>query len=127
MIEPVETLPLPEDPVLATWAAALNDTGGWAYVLDAKWRWVFTTDDLRLTFGDTGASTVVPVGSHFWSPEASRFFAEIVGGPWTAREHRRALFSDVGRYVLASTPGDRDVTWQPRNISDFVSKRSNWP
>jgi class 3 adenylate cyclase len=108
MTEPVESLPLPDDPVLAAWAAALNDAGHWAYVLDAEWRWVFTTDDLRLSLGDTGTSTVVPLGSHFWSREATRFFAANVGGPWIGDEHRRALFSDMGPYVLASTSGGRE-------------------
>jgi class 3 adenylate cyclase len=50
----------------------------------------------------------VPVGTHFWGPEATLFFAGRLGGPWAVREHRRGWFSDVGPYVLASTPGGRD-------------------
>ena len=32
--------PLPDDPVLAATAHALNDTGQWAYVYDAAWHTV---------------------------------------------------------------------------------------
>ena len=35
MAEDVRSLPLPADPVLASWASALNDAGYWAYVFDA--------------------------------------------------------------------------------------------
>ena len=45
---PIETLPLPEDPTLAAYAAVLNETGHWAAVRDAQWRCVFVTDELRL-------------------------------------------------------------------------------
>src|SRR5712691_11084714 len=69
-VEPLETLPLPDDPVLASWASALNDAGHWAYVLDAAWRYAFVTDELRSSLGDTGAVTVVPMGSHYLSAEA---------------------------------------------------------
>ena len=42
------------------WAAALNDAGYWAYMFDASWRWVFATDDVRVTLRDTGEVTIVP-------------------------------------------------------------------
>jgi hypothetical protein len=48
-MEPLQTLPLPEDPVLAQCASALNDAGHWALVLDASWRVVFATDEVRLS------------------------------------------------------------------------------
>jgi hypothetical protein len=58
------SLPLPDDPTLAAWASALNVAGHWADVYDAEWRMVFATDELRFTFGDTGAVTVLPLGFH---------------------------------------------------------------
>jgi class 3 adenylate cyclase len=108
-VEPLETLPLPDDPVLASWASALNDGGHWAYVFDAAWRYAFVTDELRSDFGDTGAVTVVPMGSHYLSAEASRFRTGSLGGQVADREGRRAWFSRVGRVVLATTPGGRDA------------------
>src|SRR5262245_35053555 len=100
MVEPLETLPLPDDPVLASWATAVNDAGYWAYVFDASWRWVFVTDEMRLTLGDEGATTAVPMGSHYASAEASRFWEERIGGVLAEPEGRREYFSRIGRYML---------------------------
>ena len=108
-MELLETLPLPDDPVLAEWASALNDAGHWAYLFDAAWRYAFVTDELRLDFRDTGAVTVAPIGSHYLSVTASRFRAGTLGGHFADRKGRRAYFSRVGRYVLATTPGGRDA------------------
>lgn len=94
--------------MLAAWASALNDAGYWADMFDARWRWVFVTDELRKTYRDLGAVTMVPLGSHFFSVECMRFATAQVGDPWTSREARRAWFLAMGRYVLGSTPGGRD-------------------
>ena len=69
----------------------------------------FLTDELRLDFGDTGALSAAPIGSHFLSANATRFRARVLGGRFKDREGRRAYFSHVGRYVLATTPGGRDA------------------
>jgi class 3 adenylate cyclase len=108
-VEPFETLPLPDAPALASWASAVNDAGHWAYLLDASWRYAFVTDELRSDFGDTGAVTVVPLGSHFLSAKSFRFRAGTMGGPFVDREGRRAYFTRVGGSVLATTPGGRDA------------------
>src|SRR3954447_25363318 len=78
-VEPLESLPLPDDPALASWASALNDAGHFAYVFDASWRYTFVTDELRLTLGDAGAVTVAPMGSHYLSANAFRFRTEVLG------------------------------------------------
>jgi class 3 adenylate cyclase len=106
--EPARSLPLPDDPVLAAWASALNDAGYWAYILDADWRFVFATDDLLVTFRDMGGSWDVPIGSHFYSAEATQFRGARFGGPFGVPERRRAAFLHAARYVLASTPGGRE-------------------
>jgi class 3 adenylate cyclase len=90
----------------------VNEARYWLHVLDAEWRFVFSTDELRVSFGDTGTATVVPIGSHFWSPEGTRFLATAVGGTWADRDHRRAGFSDLGPYMLATMPGGRDQLQQ---------------
>jgi class 3 adenylate cyclase len=99
-------LPLPEDPVVAAWAVALNEAGEWAYVLDAGWRYVFVTDDLRTGFGEIGVRTPVPIGSHYFSAEGTTFRARL-GGVYVAAAQRRARFLRLGPFVLASTTGGR--------------------
>jgi class 3 adenylate cyclase len=104
----LKTLPLPDDPTLAAWASALNDAGHWATLMDASWQLVFVTDELRLSYGDVGDSTVAPIGAHHFSAEAMRFRTERVRGPGITPEFRRERFLDMGRYVLFATPGGRD-------------------
>jgi len=104
----LRSLPLPDDPNLAAWASALNNAGHWADVYDANWRNVFATDELRLSFGDTGAGTVLPIGFHILSAEATRFRVSVIRSRYVLPEVRRAYFLAIGPYVLASTPGGRE-------------------
>jgi class 3 adenylate cyclase len=108
MAEFPRSLPLPEDPVLAAWASALNDAGYWADILDADWRFVFATDELLLSYGDMGAQTLPPIGAHWFSAEYRHFISETVSGTWSSLEGRRAWFLNAGRYALAGSPGGRE-------------------
>jgi class 3 adenylate cyclase len=108
MTESFESMPLPEHPLLAAWASVLNDAGYWANVLDAEWRWVFSTDEMRLSYMDTGASTAPPHGTHFFSAEARQFYVETVGDSGASWEVRRRWFLEAGRFLLADTPGGRE-------------------
>ena len=47
-----ESHPLPEDPALAQVAAVLNDAEHWAWIFDHRWRLVYMTDALRVSFGE---------------------------------------------------------------------------
>ncbi len=102
MTEPMEPLPLPDHPALAAWASVLNDAGYWAFVLDAQWRYVFQTDELRSTFADMGNRSTVPT-SHVFSTDAKRYFEAAIGG------YQELMFWEFGPYVLGSTPGGREV------------------
>jgi hypothetical protein len=104
----LRSLPLPDDPNLAAWASALNDAGHWAQVYDSGWRLVFATDEVRLTYGDTGAGTVLPMGFHLYSAETTRFRVSVNRGGFALPEVRRARFLEIGPYILASTPGGRE-------------------
>jgi class 3 adenylate cyclase len=104
----LRSLPLPDDPNLAAYASALNDAGHWADVFDATWRYVFATDELRLSRGDRGAVTFLPIGSHLFSAEFTQFRVSMYRGGWVLPEYRRAHFLQLGPYVLASTPGGRE-------------------
>ena len=98
MTESFESLPLPEHPLLAAWASALNDAGYWAYVLDAEWRYVFETDELRLSYRDMGATTALPIGSHFFSAEDRQFIARRSVAPG-----RRRRFVERGSCMRVAT------------------------
>jgi len=102
------SLPLPDDPSVAVWASALNESGYWADAWDAGWRLVWVSDELRLTHGDKGAGTVFPVGFHIFSAEMSRWRVSSSRGRFVLPEFRRGHFLELGPYVLASTPGGRD-------------------
>ena len=95
---------LPDHPILAAWASALNETGNFAEILDADWRYVFVTDELSVTRQALGLPAI-PIGAHLLSAEGVQ--AEL-GGSWPSPEVRRAWFLTAGRYVLASTPGGRE-------------------
>jgi class 3 adenylate cyclase len=100
----VKSPSLPDHPALAAWASALNETGNFAQILDANWRYVFVTDELSVTRQALGLPAI-PVGAHLLSAEG--VLAEF-GGSWPSPEDRRAWFLIRGRYVLASTPGGRE-------------------
>src|SRR5437016_3116823 len=104
----LKALPLPDDPTLAAWASVLNEAGHWATVFDRQWRFAFVTDELRLTYGDRGEATIVPIGAHFFSTEAVRF-REATGRQEATQEVPRLRFLDFGRYVLSGTPGGREA------------------
>jgi hypothetical protein len=75
--------------------------------MDTQWRYVWLTDELRWTYGDTGDFSSHVIGSHYYSERAVQFMAVRLGGPFATREFRRARFADLGRYVLA--PARREV------------------
>ena len=54
VMEPLQSLPLPEDPVLAQCASAVNHAGYWAFILDASWRLVFATDRAQAPAAEIG-------------------------------------------------------------------------
>ena len=137
-----ESLRLPDDPVLAAWASALNDAGYWANMLDAAWRYVFQTDELRRSLSDMAGALTAPtmVGLHYFSEEASERMAATVGGPLADRESRRAWFLQMAPYALSSMPGGRDELRrvvnpeladlvedpQPRNAPNAWLVRPEW-
>ena len=73
----MKSLPLPDDPNLAAWASALNNAGHWADISDARFRLVFATDEMRLSLGDTGEVSFLPLGFHIFSAEATRFRVSV--------------------------------------------------
>ena len=109
MTDSVVSLPLPDEPNLAVWASALNAAGQWADVFDATWRHVFSTDEMRLSQGDTGAVTSLPIGSPFFSATYTQHRVSVNRGGFVLPEFRRAHFLELAPYVLATTPGGREA------------------
>jgi class 3 adenylate cyclase len=119
------THPLPEGPTLAAAAAALNDAGHWAEVIDNEFRHAFTTDELRLSWRETTGLATVPVGAFYFGEEASAARMAMTTGPNTAESHRRQ-FTEIGGWALIDVPGGRDalremVTPELRDLVDSVS------
>jgi class 3 adenylate cyclase len=102
-----ERLPLPDDPALAVTAAALDDVGHWAEIVDRDWRQVYATNDVRRMFGGLTELAPFPVGVHFFGPEAISARLRARSGPNTP-DLVREMFQVFGALTLADTPGGRD-------------------
>jgi len=101
------TCPLPDDPALAEVAVALRDSGYFAEIVDAAWRLVYVTDDLRLAAGANVQLVPVPLGVHRFGPEWLSCREQSRTGS-VAVEAARQVFAQVGALVLADTPGGRE-------------------
>ena len=116
-----EPCPLPEDPVLAAWAVALNDAGQWAEIVDAQWRTVYMTDDARRIYGGRVEMAPLTLGGHTYGPERIEESIGWRGGQFPLEIFRKAL-PIVGPWMLADTPGGRDellAALDPR-LADLV-------
>jgi len=102
------TYPLPDDPVLAAVAEAMNGAGHWGWVVDADWRVMHATDQLRLTFGGNVAFADFAIGEHLFGPTAMALTTSWRFGT-TTTELFRKNFSALGAWVLSDTPGGRDA------------------
>jgi class 3 adenylate cyclase len=119
------TLPLPEDPALATMAAALRDAGHWAEIVDRDWRLVYSTEDLRRIYGGLVDLAPVALGAHYFGSEAMGVRLRWRNGPNTL-ELVREVFAAFGGLVLADTTGGRDQlrTFVPPELRDMVDRIS---
>ncbi len=98
--------PMPADPVLAEWAAALSLAGDWGWVVVAQWNLVYMTDEQRLSFAAGIERVPIAIGEHMFGPTMVALGADWRTGPTMARSWRE-LFSNAGGMVLADTPGGR--------------------
>jgi class 3 adenylate cyclase len=102
------TCPLPDDPVLATTAAALNGAGYWAEIVDPRWRGVYMTDESRRIYGGRVELAPYPVGTHLFGPERIDETMRWRGGHFPIEIVRRAVRA-YGGWMLSDTPGGHDA------------------
>ena len=104
----VDVCPLPDDPLLAEMASSLRDAGHWAEIVDADWRIVYTTDELRLAQGFMVERVPLTVGLHMFGEECiSAQERSRVGGKVV--DVYREVLAVIGGWVLADTPGGREA------------------
>jgi class 3 adenylate cyclase len=99
--------PLPDDPVLAATAEALNATGQWATVYDSAWRWVYMTDETRRIYGGRTHLAPYPLGVHWLSREGVETMLGWSAGQWPM-EYIRTVARARLPVMLGDANGDRD-------------------
>ncbi len=102
-----EPYPLPEDPVLADAARAIRGAGHWGWIVDDRWRLIWASEDLRLSFGALVELASFPIGAHVFGPEWLRTSEGWRMGS-NSTEINRLFFRGAGGLMLADTPGGRD-------------------
>jgi class 3 adenylate cyclase len=120
-----EPCPLPDDPTLAKAAEAMSASGQWGEIIDQHWRWVYITDDLRLSYGGLLELAPFHLGVHYFGPEAVSTRLRWRAGPNTVELNREVL-SRLGPWALAETPGGQEelrelVDPRLRDIVDGLS------
>jgi len=124
-MEGQESYPLPEDPALAEVAAALRDTGHWAWIVDDRWHAVYVTDELRLTFGAGVELAPWAIGAHIFGPEAMSASMRWRFGANTT-ELNRMLFAFLGGWMRSLTR--RCATWSISSLPQILWRgRSRGP
>ena len=101
--------PLPDDPLLAAVAAAMDETGQWAWVVDDRWRLTFVTEAVRYTYaGGTGAMAEFAIGHHVFGPENLELARGWRFGP-NSTELMARIMRGLGGWLLADTPGGAEA------------------
>lgn len=96
----------PDHPVLAQVARSLEGSGHWAAVMDADWRLVYVTSEMRRTVG-AGAEGAFAIGDFYFGAEAAKLNeANRIGS--TTIEDRREQFRRLGGLMLHDLAGDRE-------------------
>ena len=103
--DPQEHYPLPEDPVLAAVASAMEATGQWAWLMDDRWCTVYVTRDVRFTYaGGTGELAPFAIGRPVFGSESLELARTWRFGPNTP-ELMGLMLQHFGGWAVADTPG----------------------
>ena len=97
---------LPEDPLLADAVVALQNGGHWGWVVDAQWRSVYATDEVRLTFGSDGELSRWAIGESWFSREwVATARTWLAGG--LSDDLLRTFFAGLGPHMFVDIGVDR--------------------
>ncbi len=102
-----ESCPLPDDPVLAEWAAAMRDTGEWGWIVDSSWNLRYITDEQRLSLAYDVEMVPIVLGEHLFGPKSTAMSSHWSAGATRRHETWRQFFANVGGLILADTEGGR--------------------
>jgi hypothetical protein len=114
--------------VLAEVASSLNRIGAWANIYDREYRFVYSTDDFRLTNGGLVEMVPVPLDVYLFGPE---YFDALLSWSGWSLDGLRGIFTSLGPWALADAPGGREE----RNlltgiasilIQDVLRRRRRW-
>ena len=105
---------LPEDRWLASVAAALNEAGHFAEVVDREWRAVYQTDASRAAGGFLVETAPSSSSAFMFGPEQMESFASLPIGS-IALDFFRARLQHVGEWVISDLGGGRE---QLRSLVD---------
>ena len=120
-----ETCPLPEDPVLAAMATALNNAGQWAEIADPEGRVIYMTDEARLIYGGRVGLARVPLGLFSWGAEANRIKIGVGRRPVSAGDHSQAIQA-LWAVASGGDPRRREVLgsgWTPSSTTSLMRCR----
>ena len=84
----------------------MNEARSWSHVVDRDWRWVYMTDDTRLSLGRLLGMVPVPLGAHYFGPETTK--SAIYDGVFSVETTGREAVAGLGPWLLADTPGGRE-------------------
>lgn len=84
----------------------MNESRAWAHIVDLDWRWVYMTDDTRLSLGSLLGMVPVPLGMHYFGPETIE--SAIYNAVFSVETTGREALAGLGPWLLADTAGGRD-------------------
>ncbi|HEY5977082.1 MAG TPA: adenylate/guanylate cyclase domain-containing protein [Solirubrobacterales bacterium] len=84
-----------------------NQAGAWCKVFDSEYRVAYFSDEGRLTYGGLTGMVPVPLGAFIFGTEYVDAMLSWPGAVWGIGGARE-LFTAMGPWVLADTPGGRE-------------------
>ncbi|MEA2235262.1 MAG: adenylate cyclase [Solirubrobacteraceae bacterium] len=84
---------------------ALNEARAWALIVDRDWRYVYMTDDMRLSVGRPPRMIAVPLGLHYFGSETAK--SEMYQRVFRPETSGRHALAGLGPWLLADTRGGR--------------------
>jgi class 3 adenylate cyclase len=101
----MEPLALPDDPILAAYAAAFNEAGHWAFIVDTSYTVLFATEELRRLLG---SQVILSIGTNYFSSEFLDYRSGQTSAYARTLDDVRRTFSVAASAMLWANPEGRD-------------------